>query len=494
MIMLNKNTGLALLIGLFSGTFFINSEAQSYNALNGSAYSGVLGNFVNPASAVNTPFEWDYSLFGFQTNTSNNGVSISNLTWSNLTPKNINNIIIQPTTGTGSRTIDNCSDFHLLNFRYSLDQTQSVSFGMRVRTCNHIWASPFNYSPEVKDFNSFLTYNADRGSVPFNINITNEAWSETDFGYSRIVLDNEERRISVGGTLQILRGLSGVAENMYDVTYQSQPNRNIITSGGLTNIYSANYSAMDSQYTPFQNLKRFKGAAKYGIGASFGIEYIVKKNVFDESFSTENYYWKFGASIMDIGHNNFGTNVLSFDINTPNPGLSDTLLNNKFHSPYDSVRNITNALWSTFSNAKRLQTKFTMSLPTRLVLTIDKSLGNDFYINLMGNINFYSQDITDIYHIKTAELNRLTLTPRWETEHRGIYIPIEFTERNQLVLGAAVKFGPLIFGLHNITWLNRYNLEEFEGGGYLALHFTPNLNKMHHFLDCFDGKYKNKTE
>ena len=486
-----KNIGLAFLVVLFSGLSFFYSEAQSYNALNGSAYSGALSNFVNPASAVNTPFDWDYSLIGFQTNTSNNGISITNLTKANLTPKNINNIIFQPTTGTGSRFIDNCSDFHLLNFRYSIDEVQSVSFGMRLRTYNHIWASPFNYTTGIKDFNSFLTYNADRGSIPFNLNITNAAWSETDFGYSRILTDNETSRLSVGGTLQILRGLSGVAENLYNVTYQSQTNRNLITSGGLTSIYSANYSAMDSQYTAFQNLKRFKGAAKYGIGASFGVEYIIKKDVFDQSFSTQNYYWKFGASIMDLGSNNFATNILSFDLNTPNPGLTDTALNNKLHSPYDSVSNITNALWSSFSKHKRLNPNFKMSLPTRLVLTIDKSLGNDFYINLMGNVNFYSQNITDIYHIKTAELNRLTLTPRWETEHRGIYFPIEYTERNQILFGAAIKFGPLIIGLHNITWLNRQNFEEFEGGGYMALHFIPKLNKMHHFLDCFDGKYKN---
>ena len=313
-------------------------------------------------------------------------------------------------------------------------------------------------------------------------------------GYSRILIDNETSRLSVGGTLEILRGLSGVAENMYNVTYQAQANSNLITSGGLTSIYSANYAAMDSQYSVGQNLKRFKAAAKLGVGASFGVEYVIKKSVFDQSFSTQNYYWKFGASIMDIGNNNFGTNVLSFDINTPNPGLTDTLLNSKLHSSYDSVKNLTSVLWSSFTNAKRLQSKFKMSLPTRLVLTVDKSLGKDFYLNLMGNINFFSRDITDIYHIKTAELNRLTLTARWETEKRGVYIPIQYTERNQILVGAAVKIGALVFGLHNITWLSNKKLEEFEGGGYLALHITPNLKKMHHYLDCFDGSTSKKTE
>ena len=469
-------------------------EAQSYNALNGSAYAGVLSNFVNPASSINTPFKWDYSVLGFQTNTSNSGVSITNLSKANLTPKTINNIIFQPTTGSGSRTIDDNSDIHLLNVRYSLDEIQSVSFGMRIRTCNHIWASPFNYVPTIRDFNSFLSYNAGNSSTPFNLNLSNEAWTETDFGYSRILQDNEESRLSVGGTLEILKGLSGVNISLNNITYQNQANRNVITSGSVTSIYSANYSAMDTQYSDIKNIQKFKAAARYGIGASIGIEYIIKKNVFDEPYSPKNYYWKFGASIMDIGSNNFKTSQFSFNANTPDSSLTDTSLINKFNSPYDSVSNVSNALRNSFQKGSYLNSKFKMSLPTRLVLTVDKSLGNDFFINVMANINFYSQEITNIYHVKTAELNRLTVTTRWETEKWGVYIPLEYTERNQVLLGAAVKLGPLVFGLHNINWLQHSKLEQFEGGGYLALHFTPNLKKFHHSLDCFDGKSDYKAE
>ncbi len=492
--MVNKYVCFSFLISLFSAIFCYEATSQSYNAFNGSAYAGVLSNFINPASAINTPYQWDFSLLGLQTNTSNSGISIANLNRANLTPKNIKYILYQPTTGSDNRNIDNCSDLHLFNFRYALDELQSVSFGMRVRTCNHIGASPFKYNPTIKDLNSFLSYNADRSKIPFNLNVSNEAWTETDLGYSRILIDNDENRLSVGGTLQILRGLSGVAINMYDITYQAEPNRNILTSGGITNIYSANYSEMDTQYSTIKNLQRFKAAAKFGIGASFGFEYIVKKNIFDEPFSPQNYYWKFGASIMDIGSNNFNTNRFSFDVNTPKDGLTDTALINRFNSPYDSVSNITNTLWQTFQKGSHLKSTFKMSLPTRLVLTIDKSLGNDLYVNLMGNINFYSHDITDIYHVKAVELNRLTLTTRWETEHWGIYLPLEYTERKQVLIGGAVKIGPLVVGLHNLNWLNHLRLEEFEGGGYLALHFTPKIKKRHHYLDCYDGATNDKSE
>lgn len=489
-----KQVWVTILMFIINGTFLSELEAQSYNALNGSSYSGVLSNFVNPASSINTPYQLDYSVLGFQTNTSNAGIVISNLSLANLTPKKINNIIFQPTTGTGSRTIDDNSDIHLLNFRYTIDELQSVSFGMRVRTCNHIWASPFNYITAIRDFNSFLGYNGGSNAGPYNINVSNEAWTETDFGYSRILSDNEENRLSVGGTLEILRGLSGVAVTLNDITYQSQANRNVITGGSIQSIYSANYSAMDTQYSDLQNLQRFKAGSRFGLGASLGIEYIIKKNVFDEPYSPQNYYWKFGASIMDIGSNNFKTDPYSFQVNTPSVGLTDTAIINRLNSPFDSVKNVTNILRQTFQNGSYLKSKFKMSLPTRLVLTIDKSLGNDFFVNIMGNINFYSQQITNIYRIKTAELNRLTLTTRWETDRWGVFIPLEYTERKQVLLGAALKLGPLVIGLHNINWLQHSKLEQFEGGGYFALHFTPKLKKRHHYLDCFDGSYNDKSE
>lgn len=477
----NTCTGILLLI-----LIVISAGAQSYHAMNGSAYAGVLSNFVNPASPINSPFKWDISILGAQSTTSNSAVSITNLTLANLTPNNINNIIIQPTTGNGSRSIDNVADFHLLNVRYNIDNLQCISYGFRVRTYTHGYASPFKYNDTTSGFFQFLSYNSNLGSSPFNSYGYNEAWVENDFSYARILTDNEDNRLSAGVTLEVLRGISGVYGALNNVSYRSEPNRNVITNGGVTVLYSSTYSALNENDRAFKNLMQFKKAGKFSLATSVGFEYVVKKNVFDEPYNPKNYYLKIGASIMDLGNNNFNTAPYSFNVTVPKGGLTDTGIDNQTYRS-KGQDNVKRVLLNDFQDTAQMQQTFKMSLPTRFVLTLDKSVSDIFYINAMVNINFYSQNVSDVYKIKTGELNRLIITPRLENDVWGIYAPIQYTEKHDLMIGAALKLGPLLIGLHNINWLQRTKIEGLDGGGYMALHFQPRLKKLHHSLDCYTG-------
>jgi len=461
-----------------------NANAQSYHAMNGSAYAGVLSNFVNPASPINSPFKWDISVLGAQSTTSNSAVSITNLTLANLTPDNINNIIVQPTDGNGSRSIDNAADFDLLNVRFNIDNIQCISYGFRVRTYTHASTSSFKYIDTTSGFFPFLSYNA--SSSPFNASGYNEAWVENDFSYARILSDNDGNRLSAGITLEVLRGISGVYGALNNVSYQSEPNRNVITNGGVTTLYSSTYSALNDKDRVFKNLMDFKNAGKFSLGTSVGVEYVVKKNVFDEPYNPKNYYLKIGASIMDLGNNNFNTAQYSFNVNVPKGGLTDTGIDNQIHRS-KGQDNVKRVLINDFQDTTQMQQTFKMSLPTRFVLTIDKSISDYFFINAMLNINFYSQNVTDIYKIKTGELNRLIITPRLENDVWGIYVPIQYTMKHDIMVGAALKLGPLLIGLHNINWLQRTKIEGLDGGGYMALHFQPRLKKLHHSLDCYSG-------
>ncbi len=474
---------------LFLTTFtFVCLEAQSYHATNGSSYAGVLGNFNNPASGVNSPFKWDFSVIGGQSTTSNDAVSITNLSVKNLTPKNINNIKFQPTSGYGTRKFFNNSDLHFLNVRYAIDQNQSVSFGIRVRTCSSLKTSSFDYVDTISGFTSFLHYNTIKNrDLPFNLAAYNEAWVENDFTYARVLQDDVEKRLSGGITLQLLRGISGVYLGLNNISYTESNHVNTIGSGSdATLLYSNTYSAMDSKYTLYKNLSRLKSAGKLSLGASIGLEYIVKEQVFDEKYSPEHYSWKFGVSIMDIGSNSFATSKSSFIIDSAMANTTDTSLTRQFQSTsLDKQNNIKDVLLKNFTVSASFRPSFKMTLPTRLVLSVDRSLGDNFYVNVLASINFYSRDVADYYNIKTTELNQLIITPRWETAVWGVYAPIQYTVKDRLMLGFAAKLGPLLFGIHNINWLQKTKLEQFDGGGYIVLHFQPSMLIHHHSLDCF---------
>ena len=112
---------------------------------------------------------------------------------------------------------------------------------------------------------------------------------------------------------------------------------------------------------------------------------------------------------------------------------------------------------------------------------MDKNLGNHFFVNGDLSLNFYST--SDVLKTNTRELNLLTVTPRWETIALGAYLPIQYNTQGQLWVGAAIKLGPLVLGVHSLEIFNKY--PSLNGGGYLLISFHPfNKSKVHSYFDC----------
>ena len=76
-------------------------------------------------------------------------------------------------------------------------------------------------------------------------------------------------------------------------------------------------------------------------------------------------------------------------------------------------------------------------------------------------------------------MNLFTLTPRWETQGFGFYLPMQYNVNRNFWMGAAVKIGPLIVGIHDLGvlgWFKTKN-QTFNGGGYVMLNIYPYKNK-----------------
>ena len=65
-------------------------------------------------------------------------------------------------------------------------------------------------------------------------------------------------------------------------------------------------------------------------------------------------------------------------------------------------------------------------------------------------------------------------------------MPLMLTNNGKFWMGAAAKFGPVLFGLHNLGYLFSKN-SIHQGGGYLALTLRPSdFTKKNHdrSLEC----------
>ncbi len=447
---------------------FVKIKAQGYQALHGSAFTGSTAVFNNPAASVHSAYKWDLTLFSVQVKLSNNSVYINNSDGTGST--------VSFKEGYHSNFLHTNADVSFLNFLYKIDNEHAINFGIRGRTYTHVKTMPFSYNDSINTINSFLI--ANRNTVYLQAFGTHTGWLEADLNYSQVLIERSNSKLSGGITLQIMKGLSGAYFKLNKISYLETKTATdtsfSFTNGSAAAAYSANYDESS-----------FKDVYKNSLGAlaiSIGIEYMTYNTEENTNGNNNiNYDWKIGLSLMDLGANSFKPSPVSGQFYNPNNTITDADLTRKFTNISDTkaFRDSANTL---FGNNTDITDNFSISNPSRLILNIDKNLGNHFYVNGDLSMNFYSTSSPTKLH--TRELNLLTITPRWETIGLGAYLPVQYNTQGQLWIGVAVKLGPLVLGMHDLGLLFKKD-PVINGGGYLLLSIHPfNKRKIVGKMDC----------
>lgn len=443
--------------------------AQGLQALHGSAYTGSTAIFNNPASSVNSAYRWDLTLLSIQAKMSTNSAYLRS---------NQGNKEVTLREGLSSKFFHANADISLFNFLYKPDENKAINVGVRARTYLHSRMMPFRYSDSINSIHSFLIAN---NNLPFIQGFaTQSGWMEADLNYSQVLHEDSRSRLTGGITFQLMKGLSGAFAKLNKVSYFESKNATdtvySLTDGSGSMGYSGNFDE-----TGFKN---FFKKSRTGMGLSLGIEYLTYNNEQNAGVGNNNlnYDWKIGFSLMDLGANNFIPSTASAQFFGPNFAITDAMVDRKLTGARDAQA-VKDSLRSIFTNSSDITENFQIANPTRLILNIDRNLGNHFYINGELNMNFYS---TSSYtKLRTRELNLLTITPRWETLNWGVYLPVQYNTQGQVWVGMAFKAGPLVAGFHHLGLLKKEPL--LNGGAYLMLSIHPfSKKKISGYLDCMD--------
>ena len=471
-----SNTAIKFLFSFSMMLLFSTVEAQSYHAVSGSPYAGVTAMYNNPASTANAAYKWDLTILSSQITFSNSLFVVDQTSLLKY-----DSSVMQFTNGLRSRYQHTTVDINLFNCRYTIDKNKAVAFALRGRTYNFIKTAPFYYTDTISTTESFL--HANKIVDYLEGYTTNSGWIEADFNYSQVLQQNESSRLTGGITIGYMRGISGAHANVQRLSYSEQSNNNqlyyLLTGGAVTAEYSQNYDLTDSSKSIGSNVKSFIKNTLPALNFNIGIEYLFRKqNEYDKApLSATNYDWKIGVSIMDIGTNKFNPSTSSFSARNPNMNISDTGLLNKLQN-VGSVKELRDSLANVFTTIDSISKQFTIANPTRLIISVDKNLGHHFYINGELSVNFFSTQPQA--RLKTRELNLLTITPRWETNFWGAYLPIQYNTQGQLWVGGAVKMGPLLLGFHSLDFYKAFKVgtQTFNGGFYFVLNIHPFDNKI----------------
>ncbi len=466
---------------LFISTLYISQtiNAQEYHAINGSPYAGAASTFNNPASGVNSIYKWDLNLFSFQTTVASN-----HLTLFNTTLTNPSNAILSFDEGSNSHYAHHNLDLNLFSLQYKIDEKRSFSIGLRGRMYNHLKTSPIIGNDTITSNLSFLKANR---TTPFiDGYFTHAGWIETNLNYSQVLVESNNQRLTGGITVNLLRGISGAYAKLNKIVVSEFVNGidtgYTLVRGGFNYAYSNNYDNANTNISSSQLVKDFLKNSLSRIGFSLGFEYSIYNNYNNDGASNNpiNYSWKIGLSIMDIGHNTFKPSEYAGNFYSPQAKITDAVIGNKF-SNIPAIDAFRDSLKTIFQNYDAITSNYTISTPTRIILNVDKNLGNHFALNTELNMNIFST--ADHSKLLTRELNLLTVTPRWETIFLGCYMPIQYNTQGNLWVGAAIKFGPLTIGLHDISWMKK--ISTINGGGYVLFSLHPfNTKKVISRFDC----------
>ena len=447
--------------------------AQGYQALHGSAFTGATAVFNNPAASTDAAYKWDLTLFSSQLKISTSSSYLRNFSF-----KNQDSAYLTLREGMRSQFVHANMDVSLLNFLYRIDEKHAVNIGLRARTYVHMKALPFNYADSINSLNGFLAANAQTAFLQGFA--TQSGWLETDLNYSQVLFENNHSKLSGGLTLQLMKGMSGVFVKLNKVSYLEGKNGNNTYYTFSNGSGSAGYSANFDQ----SSFKDFYKNSLSAVGLSLGVEYMTYNDEANASTGNTNlnYDWKIGVSLMDLGANKFKASTNSMQFYDPNALLTDSDVDRKLNGAQDMTA-LRDSISTIFNSSVGLTDNFSVSNPSRLIINIDKNLGNNFFINGEMSMNFYSTG--SFTKLRTRELNLLTITPRWETIGLGAYLPIQYNTQGQLWIGAAFKAGPLVLGIHSLGILKKD--PTINGGAYLLLSVHPfNKRKVRGKMDCPD--------
>lgn len=437
-------------------------KAQPYQAIHGSSYAGSLGVTQNPSAIVQAPYAWDITPLALQLKYSTNTVKVSGYSLFG----NTGQAEVRAVEGQQSRYWMQQQDLRLLNTRIRLNELSAIAFGVNIRSGSSILTSPFNWQDSMRSARDFMMANL--GNSPLNAHLRASGWAEVFGTYARTIYENDYGRLNAGLTLKVNRGLSGAylnGQDLYLLNGQLQNHSGSLLNDGVMEFgYSSNLDDLDGPGTATEIRKQFLKRTWSAVSLNLGTEYIISNG---EEFYE--YDLKLGVSLLDLGYNKYQYSVNSRRSVLNKVAVSDSLIDAAFGN-VDGSDAAADSLASIVADTRSLNGFFRIAQPARIVLNADKHIAGNFYLN--AELTIPLTPVLGRNALFVREMNLLAVTPRFETRALGLYLPMTLNSRNQFWVGAAVKAGPVLFGLHNLSNVFA-NDKMANGGAYLALHIRP---------------------
>ena len=429
----------------------IKASAQNFAGYSSGNYSGVNAVFFNPASISDSRYKWDFNLLSVSSSVTNNYATIKSADMFKLfSGDTLSSLLTRDLSVDKARLVGNIDIFGP-SVLFNASANNSFAISTRVRSVIRVNDISAKFLNMIENPNPGVV-----AATPINESFTQStySWSEIGLTYSRVLVPNGIHFLKAGFTLKYLGGIGAgflTASNLTGtINKQAVGDPYLQTGRGGINYAFAGITGFD-----VSNLTNFSGT---GWGGDIGMVYEFRGNLdkykvnYDELRKDKNkYIVRIGLSIRDLGSIKFDKTAPvggSYTVNTSlNKG--DTMSLKRFQniSNFNDINTAMNSAAPSIQQTSKAG-DLVFQLPTSMTIDVDWHIGGGFYLNGTG-VFMMNSDAKDVRY--PGLYNYFQITPRFESNGFGIYVPISKNEITDMNMGLALNLGPLYFGSGTIV-------------------------------------------
>ena len=430
----------------FCGLSASDSYSQDYLGIANSAFAGVNGIDVNPASIVINPRKWDVTIIGVNFALANNYIGLQQRVFSNSSAaskdNNFANDYLTKRSSGASASVFLGMNLMLPSFMFTRPKHKDAfAFSCRSRVYLNVDGVDPNLAHmliEGQNDSSLFQQNFNA----LKISVQAMVWNEYGIIYGRTVKETSNERLNVAGRIKLIQGLYSAYLFVNNLDYKFNTKDSVLLLSSLIHYgHSTNL-----EFNP--NAAKFAFGGKPSVGLDLGATYEFHKltNVRSKISSQSNttplqheYRYKVGLSVQDLGWITYlkPPDARDFVASVQQP-MNFSSLSTSGTTPLAGADDSLKLKFAMNAN----DTKYRMTLPTLVSAQGDYYAGKNIYVNSTFNYAFQFKNRESKIH----EVTTLSLTPRWDWKWIGAYFPVSYNKYSHVRAGFSLRLGPLIIG------------------------------------------------
>jgi hypothetical protein len=455
---------------VFCMSISIPSFAQYNMGLSNSNYSGIQGALLNPSSIAGSRLKWDVNVLTVDVNFDNNFVYVPKGAVPAFGFHTILHGIVNEdkfATKYDPNNPDNKYNFVVTNellgpaFQYQINDSMAVGFSIANRMITNIRDIPGHTAQSAY---AHLQESSLSGKTfsDQSTRLNSMDWIEYALHYAVVLRDDGMNKWKAGVSLKYLEGFAAGYVTNTHINYSISDTAAIFF--GQTSV--------DYGRTDYNSLKDGQVNHGHGWGADIGLTFIHSNDTKKE----DDYQYKIGLSLMDLGSINFNRNSAAFHLQGNSAEFAH------WHQ-YEMANNaqVDRTLSAVFyegdSSASQTAASFRMKLPTALSVQADWKIRDHFFANATIIKGFGHGDAPGV-----RQPDIYALTPRYESKWWDVSLPFSLLYYGNLRprLGIAARYAFFFFGgdapFNLLALGNMYGVDFYAG---IRIFMLKNRYKSH---------------